>query len=106
MSGANALLHFLYNHPWTSMAVLETIFGKGFSRLEPAKETRVITVPGVGPVWAARSEKLSSIPGVRRREQARQYLLARHGKDTLWAGGSPGLAGVNLIALVGKNQKY
>ncbi len=106
MSVENALLAFLYDYPWTSTPVLETIFGEGFSRLALAKETRGITVPGVGPCWAVRREKLSSVPGVRRREQAKQYVLARYGKDALWKGGSPGLGGADLIALVGKNHKF
>ena len=106
MNKGNALLHFLYDHPWTSKPVLETIFGDRFSRLALAKETRRITVPGVMTCWAVRREKLSSVPGVRRREQAKHYVLARYGKDALWRGGSPGLWGADLIALVGKDQKF
>ena len=52
MSPENALLDFLYDHPWSSQAVLELVFGEAFSRLATAKEIRVITVPGVGDCWA------------------------------------------------------
>ena len=106
MSRTNALVNFLYDYPWTATPVLETIFGQRFTRLAPAKETRRITVPGVGVCWAVHREKLSSVPGVRRREQAKQYVLARYGKDALWSGGAPGLEGADLIALVGKNHPF
>lgn len=52
-----------------------------------------------------KQEKLSSVPGVRRREQAKIHLLAQYGKDALWTGGSPGLWGSDLTALAGRNEK-
>lgn len=106
MSRENALIRFLYDYPWTSRRVLETVFGKNFPRLVPAKETRLVTVPEVGECWAVCREKLSSVPGVRRREQAKHYLLALYGKDALWTGGSPGLWDADLITLVGQNHPF
>jgi hypothetical protein len=101
----NSLVRFLFDYPWTSKPVLESVFGNGFKRLAKTRETREIEVPGVGTCWGIKQEKLSSVPGVRRREQAKFHLLAQYGKDSLWTGGSPGLWGSDLTALVGRNEK-
>lgn len=107
MKDDNALVRFLYDYPWTSGPVLEEIFGPGFKRLAKARETRTIPVPGVGTCWGIKQEKLSSVPGVRRREKAKIHLLEQYGKDTLWTGGSPGLWGSDLTALAGRpDQKF
>lgn len=53
-----------------------------------------------------KQEKLSSVPGVRRREQAKRYLISNYGKDTLWVGGSPGPWGSDLLARVGEQSKF
>jgi len=101
----NSLVRFLFDYPWTSKPVLETVFGSGFGRLAKKRETRTIEVPGVGTCWGIKQEKLSSVPGVRRREQAKIHLLAQYGKDALWSGGSPGLWGSDLTTLAGKGAK-
>lgn len=106
MRGENALVLFLYDYPWTTEPVLEEVFGPGFKRLTKAKGTRSVDVPGVGTCWGVKQEKLSSIPGVRRREQAKTYLISQYGKDALWTGGSPGLWGSDLVALVGNKKKF
>lgn len=102
----NSLVHFLYDYPWTSSSVLETIFGPRFEKLAKIKETRSVLVPGVGMCWGVKQEKLSSLPGVRRREQAKKYLLRNYGQDALWVGGSPGLWGSDLLARVGQQRKF
>lgn len=105
MSGENTLIGFLYNHPWTSTPVLETVFGNKFTRLAKPKETRTINVPGVGECWGVRLEKLSSVPGVRRREQAKHFLINNYGSGAIWTGGSPGPWGSDLLALVDQDRK-
>ncbi len=106
LSEENSLSSFLYNHPWTSRPVLEFIFGSKFEKLAKPKETRKVIVPGVGKCWGVKQEKLSSLPGVRRREQAKKYLLRNYGKDALWMGGSPGPWGADLLARVGEERKF
>jgi len=106
LSEENSLLSFLYNHPWTSKPVLEYVFGPKVEKLVKPKETRVVHVPGIGKCWGVKHERLSSIPGVRRREQAKTYLLSNYGKDALWVGGSPGLWGSDLLAKVGEKRKF
>ncbi len=56
--------------------------------------------------WGVKQEKISSIPGVRRREQAKNYIIQNYGTDALWIGGSPGLWGSDLLARVGQWRKY
>jgi hypothetical protein len=102
----NSLVAFLYDYPWTSGPVLETLFGSRFEKLAKPKETRTILIPGVGVCWGVKQEKLSSIPGVRRREQAKLHLINNYGKDTLWIGGSPGPWGSDLLARVGDRRKF
>ncbi|MCK4490358.1 MAG: replication-relaxation family protein, partial [Anaerolineales bacterium] len=102
----NSLVNFLSNHPWTSKPVLEFVFGPKFEKLAKPKETRAVSVPGIGKCWGVKHEKLSSIPGVRRREQAKTYLLSSYGKYALWAGGSPGPWGSDLLAKVGEQRKF
>lgn len=100
-------MRFLYDYPWTSKPVLESMFGPGFSKLIKKKQTRQVSVPGIGLCWGVSGEKLSSLPGVRRREQAKLHLIQNIGKDALWEGGSPGPWGSDLIARVGgKRNKW
>jgi len=105
MSG-NPLLPFLDDHPWTSESLLAAIFGSGFKEMALASKTRNIAVPGVGPCYGVKREKLSSVPGVRRRERAKRTLIANYGKDVLWDGGSPGIWGADLLAAVEKERKF
>ena len=105
MKDENALVQFLYDYPWTSKPVLEEVFGPGFKRLAKSRETRTIEVPGVGTCWGIKQEKVSSLPGVRRREQAKSHLITKYGKDALWSGASPGLWGSDLSALVVRKEK-
>jgi len=105
VSAENALVRFLYDYPWTSRSVLEEVFGPGFKRLAKSRETRTIEVPEVGTCWGIKQEKISSVPGVRRREQAKAFLLSQYGKDALWTGSSPGLWGSDLSALVGRTEE-
>ena len=44
-----------------------------------------------------KQEKLSSLPGARRRELAKDHIVKARGKDALWAGSSPGPWGADLI---------
>ena len=106
MEKGNSLVRFLFDFPWTSGSNLESIFGTSFRRLAKSKETRSVTVSGVGECWSVANEKLSSLPGVRRRESAKEYVVDQYGPDALWTGGSPGLWGSDTLALVGKNSKY
>ncbi len=106
MQDTNSLVRFLYEYPWTSKPILESVFGSQFVNLAKAKETRTVLVPEVGKCWGVKQEKLSSLPGVRRRELAKKYLINQYGQDTLWTGGSPGPWGSDLLARVGKQRKY
>ena len=106
MSDGNALVRFLYDYPWTSAPILDAVFGPKFKRLARAKETRSVTVPGVGTCYGVKQEKLSSVPGVRRRDRAKRYILDNYGKDALWNGGSPGLWGSDLLASVGQERIF
>ena len=106
MRKENSLVQFLYDYPWTSSSVLETIFGPRFEKLAKTKETRSVLVPGIGTCWGVKQEKLSSLPGVRRREQAKIHLINNYGRDTLWMGGSPGPWGSDLLARVGARRKF
>lgn len=101
-----SLINFLYNHPWTSKTVLEFVFGPKFEKLAKPKETRTVNVPGIGMCWGVKQEKLSSVPGVRRREQAKKYLLKNYGQGALFIGGSPGPWGADLLAKVGEERKF
>ena len=106
MQNENSLVQFLYDYPWSSSSVLETIFGPRFEKLAKTKETRSVLIPGVGTCWGVKQEKLSSLPGVRRREQAKIHLINNYGRDTLWMGGSPGPWGSDLLARVGQQRKF
>ena len=106
MKDENLLVNFLYDYPWTSGPVLETIFGPYFSKLAKPKETRTIQIPGLGTCWGLKQEKLSSVPGVRRRELAKLHLIANIDKDALWNGSSPGPWGSDLLVKVGDKRKH
>ena len=107
MNDTNALIGFLYNHPWSSASTLELVFGPEYEKLVRSKETRHVEIPGIGTCWSVRHEKLSSIPGTHRREQARSLIVRTFGKDTLWQGGSPGPWGSDLLARCGNAEgKY
>jgi len=106
MKDENSLVNFLYDYPWTSGPVLENVFGPYFSKLAKPKETRTILVPGVGTCWGVKQEKLSSVPGVRRRELAKLHLIANIDKDALWIGSSPGPWGSDLLARIGDKRKH
>jgi len=98
MKDENLLVNFLYDYPWTSSSVLKIVFGPYFELLAKTKETRSIQIPGVGTCWGIKNEKLSSVPGVRRRELAKGYLISHFSKDSLWYGSSPGPWGSDLLA--------
>ena len=106
MSDENALVTFLYDYPWSSRPVLESIFGLHFERLAKTRETRTIQIPGLGTCWGVKQEKLSSIPGVRRRELAKLHLINDFGKDALWTGSSPGPWGSDLLARAGDKKNH
>ena len=106
MKDENLLVNFLYDYPWTSGPVLEKAFGPYFSKLAKPKETRTIQIPGVGTCWGIKHEKLSSVPGVRRRELAKLHLIANVNKDALWNGSSPGPWGSDLLVKVGNKRKH
>ncbi len=105
MKDENLLVNFLYDYPWTSSPVLKSVFGPRFEKLATSKETRSIQIPGVGTCWGVKTEKLSSIPGVRRREQAKRLLINSFNKDDLWNGSSPGPWGSDLLVRAGNKQK-
>ncbi|MCK5794746.1 MAG: hypothetical protein KAH12_08560, partial [Anaerolineales bacterium] len=67
----NLLLEFLYRYPWSSRQILIAVFGPSFENLVRRNQVRVEHVPGVGECWGMKQEKLSSIPGLRRREMAK-----------------------------------
>jgi hypothetical protein len=102
----NPLIPFLYDHPWTSERLLDAIFGPGFKRMALPSKTRTVRVPGVGTCFGVKREKLSSVPGVRRRERAKRFLLEKYGGDIAWRGGSPGGWYSDALALVGQKHKY
>ena len=77
-----------------------------FEKLAKSKETRSIQIPGVGTCWGVKTEKLSSIPGVRRRELAKRYLINSLNKNALWNGSSPGPWGSDLLVRAGNKQKH
>jgi len=105
MEDENLLVNFLYDYPWTSGSVLKSVFGPYFEKLARPKETRSIQIPGVGTCWGIKNEKLSSVPGVRRRELAKRYLIGGFNRDALWNGSSPGPWGSDLLARIGNKQK-
>jgi len=102
----NPLIPFLYDHPWTSERLLEAIFGAVFKQMSLPSKTRTVTVPGVGTCCGVKREKLSSVPGVRRRERAKRFLLEKYGDEIAWRGGSPGGWRSDALALVGQQHKY
>lgn len=106
MQDENSLVRFLYDYPWTSSSILESVFGPHFAKLAKAKETRTVQVPEIGKCWGVKQEKISSLPGVRRRKLAKKYLSDHYGPDAFWTGGSPGLWGSDLLALIGHQRKY
>jgi len=104
MKDENLLVNFLYDYPWTSSSVLKSVFGPCFEKLARPKETRSIQIPGVGTCWGINKEKLSSVPGIRRREQAKRYLIGGFNKAALWNGSSPGPWGSDLLAKTGNKR--
>ena len=96
-SEENLLLDFLHKYPWTSRQILIAVFGSSFDGLVNKSQVRVVRVPGVGECWGVKQEKLSSLPGARRRELAKDHIVKARGKDALWAGSSPGPWGADLI---------
>ena len=86
----NLLVEFLNKYPWTSRQNLIAVFGPAFEKLVNSKQVRIEHVPGVGECWGVKQEKLSSLPGVRRRELAKDHIVKTLGKDALRTGGSPG----------------
>ena len=105
MEEENLLITFLYDYPWTSSFVLKIIFGPYFELLAKTKETRSIQIPDVGTCWGIKNEKLSSVPGVRRRKLAKIILIKSFGRDALWNGSSPGPWGSDLLVKVANKQK-
>ena len=69
------------------------------------KETRSIQIPGIGTCWGIRTEKLSSVPGVRRRELIKRYLIRSFNRDALWSSSSPGPWGSDLLVSIRNKQK-
>ncbi len=93
----NLLLEFLYRYPWSSRQILIAVFGPSFENLVKRNQVRVEHVPGVGECWGMKQEKLSSIPGLRRREMAKDHIIKVLGNDALWVGGAPGPWGSDLL---------
>lgn len=97
LSEENLLLDFLYKYPWTCRQTLIAVFGPAFEDLVNRNQVRIVRVPGVGECWGVKQEKLGSLPGVRRREMAKNHTIKALGKDALWTGGAPGPWGSDLL---------
>jgi hypothetical protein len=87
------LVSFLRRHPFTSLCLLEGVFGKNGIQVlldRESKGLRQVVVPGMGVCYAQKQEPDATLLGCHRREAARRFVLEGMGSEAVRSGISPG----------------